>query len=158
MMKKNDVSFPEGVSLTKISKAMSLCRHDDLGGFFNDLLDVYIKTKVDLKLEHNELTSSSYDKYSNDETVYFNIWSKGEKIVRVKQTDVGVEILSGSDFEELEVESLSGHYSKRREELLKLGYVENNKFVKNYFCGSLSAAASIARGVQLSGPKTFKIK
>lgn len=153
-------SISTEVSMKKVGDAIALCESEDWGIFVNELLDVYIQSKSmsDLSLK-NVSDSGEGSKDREDFEVgqtYVHTWSNGEKIVTVKLLENEVEILAGSDFEESEVESLSAGHSKRRKEIVGTGYVKNGKFVKSYFCSSLSAAASIVRGFQLSGTQVFK--
>lgn len=147
-----------GVSMAKMSEAMNVCESDDWEVFSNDLIDVYIASKTKGKKNSGELTNPEVEVKEIFETgqTYFHNWSNGEKTVTVKVVNEGVEILSGSDFETKESPSLSLGHSKRRRKLVENHDVANGKFVKNYLCGSLSTAASVARGVQLSGRQVFK--
>ena len=153
------LSVPNEVSIKKLAKAMELCESEDVAVLFNDMLDAYLASKS--MADSNSVivgVSSDVKTKGNFELgqTYFHTWSDGGKVVTIKVLEDGFEIQEGSDFELTEVESLSPSHSKRREYLVRTGYIKNEKFVKNYLCTSLSAAASIPRGVQLSGPQSFK--
>lgn len=148
-----------GVSMLKMHKAMGLSETDDWDVFSNDLIDVYIESKTMGDKKEIQESSDSEMKIKEPFEIgqtYFHSWSNGKKTVTVKVVDEGVEILLGSDFETKEAESLSPGHSKRRKELVVNHDVVNGKFARNYLCGSLSTAASVARGIQLSGRQVFK--
>lgn len=153
-------SIPAEVSMKKVGEAIALCESEDWGVFVNELLDVYIKSKSMSDLNLKSISDSSEESKGKEGfevgQTYSHTWSNGEKTVTVKLLEDRIEILAGSDFEASEVDSLSAGHSKRRESLVSAGYVKNGKFTKSYFCNSLSAAASIVRGVQLSGIQAFK--
>lgn len=150
------LSVSSEVSIKKIAKAMDLCGSEDVAVLFNDMLDVYLASKH--MTDSSSVIPSDANTKANFELgqTYSHTWSDGGKVVTVKVLEDGFEIQEGSDFELTEVDSLSSSHSKRREYLVRTGYIKNEKFVKSYLCTSLSAAASIPRGVQLSGPQAFK--
>lgn len=146
-----------GVSMTKMIEAMSLFGKDDWDEFSNELIDVYINSKSK-DVQGNSIANTklhSEEGFMVGETYFYN-WSNGNKTVRVTVTDNGAKILSGSDFEMDDVGRLSQGHLVKRNRLIESNYIQNGKFTRDYVCGSLSAAGSIARGIQMSAKNSFK--
>lgn len=149
----------DGSIIKQLEDVSKLCGIYDNASLLRELLDGYLREKTALSAfsEDHEDVETEYDFIIGEE--YVHSWSKGEKTLTVKFFGKdSVEILSGSDFNPTAVESLEGNRQGIRGELLRNGSIENGKFVENVMCSSLSAAVSIARGTQLSGPQSFKKK
>lgn len=142
-----------GIQIEKFNKALSFRKCDDWNVFSNDVLDAYILlNSVDAKTPD---VSADEEVFEVGKT-YFHNWSNGKKTVKIEVKEEGVEILEGSDFEMTEVDSLSYGHVERRKKLLSDKYVVDGKFIKNYSCSTPSTAASVTRGIQLSGKQAFK--
>lgn len=142
-------------SVEKLSKALVLSEATDFGMLGEELLNCYLEMNSRESVS-DEVIGSSVDFKSNEGKWHYK-WQKNGvmRIVTIQTTSKGYEVLAGSDYELEAKPSLYLGYVKLRDSLEKEKVVENGKFVQNYTFKSTSAAASVARGMQLNGPKVF---
>jgi len=144
-------------SISKLTKVLALSDAKNFGELSEELLDSYIKIKSHQPVAAGDMIGESADSDTPSEETWSYSWKKNEVMhaVTVRTTHKGYEVLAGSDYELEATPSLYLGYVKMRNLLEEQGVVKNGKFVRDYTFKSTSAAASVARGMQLNGPKVF---